>query len=469
MSAASQMSLLQMFEDSASATGSEELASGRTLCDSPECPTIAKSGRQAAHVSRSAPPASAKRKKTQDIFGPNFIDSFENASQGSLLASKSPAVTSSASLSNRLSLMLAKRLEDITSQLGSTMFSLTWKAQATPAGRLIPRLRASALRTFASDCTGWPSTQKHDAVGGKTPEQIAVMRAQGHGVANLNVCNLAPWPSTNCPNGGRVQSDEVTISQRRPDGSKAQAGLENVARLSSWPDPSDACGQAKRAANPERSNDLNDFAMLASWGTPRVTTNGGHPSPDVTGKGSRLEDQAALASWGTPAARDWRDGRASEATMTKNSRPLNEQAVNLSPWNTPRGTDGSNGGPNQAGGALSADAALAPWPTPESAALSTDSGLTPTGSPAQTGKRGQLNPALSRWLMALPQEFCDCAVLAMESYQRRPRRLSARLSRKSEAETMLVKPPKTVLSMKPQFTGPSRGILRKFEECEASE
>lgn len=33
-------------------------------------------------------------------------------------------------------------------------------------------------------------------------------------------------------------------------------------------------------------------------------------------------------------------------------------------WNTPRATDGTNGGPNQAGGALSADAALTGWGTP---------------------------------------------------------------------------------------------------------
>lgn len=32
-------------------------------------------------------------------------------------------------------------------------------------------------------------------------------------------------------------------------------------------------------------------------------------------------------------------------------------------WNTPRATDGTNGGPNQAGGALSADAALTGWAT----------------------------------------------------------------------------------------------------------
>ena len=48
----------------------------------------------------------------------------------------------------------------------------------------------------------------------------------------LEVKMLAAWPTPNCPNGGRVQSDEVTMTQRKTDGTKAQAALENVARLS---------------------------------------------------------------------------------------------------------------------------------------------------------------------------------------------------------------------------------------------
>jgi hypothetical protein len=43
---------------------------------------------------------------------------------------------------------------------------------------------------------------------------------------------------------------------------------------------------------------------------------------------------------------------------------LNMQAQAWVGWNTPRATDGSNGGPNQAGGALPEDAAIAGWPTP---------------------------------------------------------------------------------------------------------
>ena len=54
---------------------------------------------------------------------------------------------------------------------------------------------------------------------------------------------------------------------------------------------------------PDKSNsDGSQDARLEAWGTPRVTTNGGCPSPQCTGKGSRLEDQAAAESWGTPMA-----------------------------------------------------------------------------------------------------------------------------------------------------------------------
>jgi hypothetical protein len=50
--------------------------------------------------------------------------------------------------------------------------------------------------------------------------------------------------------------------------------------------------------------------------------------------------------------------------LRASGRRTSDKGSGLWPWNSPRSTDGSNGGPNQANGALSADAALAGWPTP---------------------------------------------------------------------------------------------------------
>ncbi len=108
-----------------------------------------------------------------------------------------------------------------------------------------------------------------------------------------------------------------------------------------------------------------------SWGTPRVTTNAGHPSPQCTGKGSRLEDQAALAPWQTPTLQDATGG---PRTPDKKwgSAPENQAIAKLTHWPTPRS---SEAGPDYAiqdreksgGMSLQTTAAMAGWPTPMSA------------------------------------------------------------------------------------------------------
>ena len=157
---------------------------------------------------------------------------------------------------------------------------------------------------------------------------------------------------------------------------------------------------------------------------------------------------ALLASWVSPAARDWKDSGADIKPRADGSERFDQlpRQANLAGWNTPRATDGSNGGPNQGGGALPPDAHLAGWPTtscnndrtgnPESAlsmtradgskvqqrlqdfaAIASPARLTADGrmligSSAGMESGGQLNPAHSRWLMGYPVAWCQAAVSA---------------------------------------------------------
>ena len=85
-------------------------------------------------------------------------------------------------------------------------------------------------------------------------------------------------------------------------------------------------------------------------------------------------------------------------------------------WNTARATDGSNGGPNQAGGALPADAALAGWTT--SLANST------TG-PGSEGRDGGLNiqtaVQLASWTTPSARDWKDSPGMATEREDGRSR------------------------------------------------
>ena len=85
---------------------------------------------------------------------------------------------------------------------------------------------------------------------------------------------------------------------------------------------------------------------------------------------SRLKQRCATAgstlfklTWkesATPSGRPVSLLRASARRISDSDCGSSEKG-----WNTPRATDGTNGGPNQANGALPADAALTHWITPQ--------------------------------------------------------------------------------------------------------
>jgi len=128
------------------------------------------------------------------------------------------------------------RAEDKKSRLEDQVFLSAW---ATPAERDwkganshlhvtetgTGRMHMDQLANQAKHLAGWPTPMAG------TPAQNGNNEA-GNNDSSRKTVELASWPTPNCPNGGRVQSDAVTMTQRKPDGTKAQAALENVAQLS---------------------------------------------------------------------------------------------------------------------------------------------------------------------------------------------------------------------------------------------
>ena len=172
------------------------------------------------------------------------------------------------------------------------------------------------------------------------------------------------WPTPRACSGKRSSGGNRTEflrlwpTPRAGEGDKWSAGkqrddsLQQRSRQWATPQAHDAQG----AGNPNRvgrygtlagGRNLNDEAAL--WATPAVAdVDGGRMHR--SGKRSNellLKGQAAI--WATPSARDWKSGQASPETLARNSRPLNEQAVNLhsrpAPATKPDGRNTSAGAP----------------------------------------------------------------------------------------------------------------------------
>ena len=132
--------------------------------------------------------------------------------------------------------------------------------------------------------------------------------------------------------------------------------LTNVKDFLLWPtsraEDSESCGN-----HPGATDSLT--GAIKNWGTPRVTTNGGIPCPESTGRGSRLEDQAGV--WPTIQARDYRSVTGRESDQRDNAmQNLNVAADN---WLTPHGMNGQDHTGKQGRGGEFAKQATN-WPTP---------------------------------------------------------------------------------------------------------
>lgn len=281
--------------------------------------------------------------------------------------------SAASSTSAALQLSLESRLQARLGVNGSPEYALTWKRWAMPSGPAICALRASARRTSGNDSTGWPTPRVCSAQAAEiTDEAVAKCWEASPNLETVVTRVLfTGWPTPNTPSGGRsIDPSKMSSTGVTLDGRKHTVSLEHVVRFAGWPTP-----------------------MAGNAGTENYNPAGN----------------------------------------TDSSR----KTVELVGWNTPRATDGSNGGPNQTGGALPADAALAGWATPTTRDHKdgTSEGSAPVNSllgrqvwlsPAQTEKRGALNPRFSLWLMGYPAAWVCCGVQAMLSVRSARKRSSKR-------------------------------------------
>lgn len=165
-----------------------------------------------------------------------------------------------------------------------------------------------------------------------------------------------------------------------------------------WVMPSGRARFRLRASVPRTSG-----TELIGWPTP--TANAWkHPSNAGRQGGLNLQTAAQLSGWTTPSASDSRrGGRGITEGMSGSSLA---QQVKMAGWPTPTASDHKGGYPGGRirKGKISTDRLDVVAQIAGPVRL-TASGKMLTGSNAQMENGGQLNPALSLWLMGLPPEW----------------------------------------------------------------
>lgn len=191
---------------------------------------------------------------------------------------------------------LANRLRARTDSRGSTLFTLTWTALATPSGLLICALRASARRTSDRGCGSWPTPGAADGSGGRTPaDPLAKTRPSGSKVhQTLNAAaSLSTWAT---PAARDYRHANAATFAERGGGKKGEQLNNQVVHLAGWVSPTAMDGN--RGSKPPRPHDT---GVPLSQQVAGLRSNG---SDAATGKLGQLNPAFSRWLMGLPPAWD---------------------------------------------------------------------------------------------------------------------------------------------------------------------
>ena len=149
---------------------------------------------------------------------PASLSAWQAKKKGLLTSGTCGPTSSASSASAALTSFLASRLQALTALHGSTLYRLTWKQRTTPAGRSIPALRASVLRTSDKGCTGWPTPTGNSYTGAGSGNREGGLNLQ-------TAVELSGWPTPRSAETGhstgnpaRDWKDTPGMATERPDG-----------------------------------------------------------------------------------------------------------------------------------------------------------------------------------------------------------------------------------------------------------
>jgi hypothetical protein len=345
---------------SRNAISSRGSAAGPLQLDLLDCLTASPCGPAVVHASHSAQRDSKWGKRTTATYGPSFD-------------ALSPSAILQSSLANRLQANLAGR--------GSPLFGLTWKQWPMQSGAPICALRASARRTFDSDCFGWRSPNTVDANGGDR---------LGAGQEQLCHQALKAWPTPRTVTGGAESAEQKQERGRTESGG---GDLQSAALLASWPTPQARDVKGAPASQEtfdknENARPLNEVARLTAWPTPRAEDAESAGMRHSRGVADTMTAVASLAAWPTPMAGTPPQNGNSGAGNTDSGRIT----VALASWPTPNTMEG---GQSSRSGDRKGEPLIG----------GLIRGLESNGCNAATARRGQLNPAFTLWLMGFGEEW----------------------------------------------------------------